>query len=961
MLWGLLFLATGRSFLSQAPQAKTRPAYPAVALDLRAPAVDRPTRIDPAGETVLPNGRLVTPRGKQVRVAPHPYGLALSPDGKTLVTANSGTSPFSISIVTEFASAEPKVAQIPPGVKPAEGELDSVFMGVAIASDNRTLYVSEGDNGRVGIFDLITHQRLGEASLDGQFQGKTYAHSLTGELELSPDGSHLYVLDLAHFRLVVIDTESKQIIASLAVGRLPFALALSPDGKRAYVSNVGMFRYSLVPGVPVAPPTEAGAKASQPSSAASSDKSGLDFPAFGFPSKEAEEGTVIDGKQIAGLGDPNVPESNSVWVVDVSDPVSPRVAARIRTGLPVGDQSFGGSSPGGVVAGRKHIFVSNTSQDSITIIDARTSKLEQTVTLEPAAPVAGLRGVLPFGLALGPDEKRLYVACAGINAVAVLDASKGRVLGYVPAGWFPARVAVSPDGGTIYVANAKGFGAGPNGGVNFHLGPEGTYIGDITKGTVSIVHVPDGDALTSETGQVLRNNGFLPPGFKAADEYAQAFKAYDTAQKKRCGSHNYFFYKAIADCAPPPPPASRLAGIHHVIYIVKENRTFDQVFGDLTQVGTGKVESDPGLVDFGEDSPATNKDTGQSVEHARVTPNHHALARRFGIGDNYYVDSDVSVDGHHWLQGNYPNELLEASWPAAYGDKFAAIADPDAPGRLEIGGAAPRPETYPQAGSLWTHLARHHVTFRNYGEGMDVPGNEDGPGLEPTGLREILNAPIPEPLFENTSRSYPAFNTSISDQYRLQQFRSEFQLRYLSGKEPLPQFICIWLPNDHTDKPRPTEGYPFRASYVADNDLALGKLIELFSHSPFWKDMAIFITEDDAQAGTDHVDAHRSPLLVISPYSRRGVWHTHTSMESILKTFDLIFGLPALNQYDAAATDLSDCFTDKPDFTPYDALPPDTRIFDPAKVVESGLNVKAGREGEPFDDPATIRRQMRDR
>ena len=406
----------------------------------------------------------------------------------------------------------------------------------------------------------------------------------------------------------------------------------------------------------------------------------------------------------------------------------------------------------------------------------------------------------------------------------------------------------------------------------------------------------------------------------------------------------------------------RVYRIYHIVYIVKENRTFDQVLGDLSVVGGERVEADRKLVEFGDNVPVENKETGQSVEHARVTPNHHALARRFGISDNYYVDSDVSVDGHHWLQGNYPNELLETSWPPAYGGKFDFVADPDAPGRLYRDGAAPRPETYLQAGSLWTHLASHHITFRNYGEGLDVNGNEDGPGLEPTGLREILNAPLPEPLFENTSRSYPAFNTSISDQYRLQQFQSEFRVRYLSGKEPLPRFICIWLPNDHTDKPRPSEGYPYRASYVADNDLALGKLVELLSHSPFWKDMAIFVTEDDAQDGTDHVDAHRSALFVISPYSRRGVSHVHTSMESILKTFDLILGLPALNQYDAAATDLSDCFTTQPDFTPYDALPSDTRVFDPAKVVEPGLEMKARQAPrEPFDDPATIRQRLRER
>jgi hypothetical protein len=395
-----------------------------------------------------------------------------------------------------------------------------------------------------------------------------------------------------------------------------------------------------------------------------------------------------------------------------------------------------------------------------------------------------------------------------------------------------------------------------------------------------------------------------------------------------------------------------------VVFIVKENRTFDEVFGDL-HPSDASFEGDLGLVRWGEDAEVKEK-SEPTIEHARVTPNHHALARRFAISDNYYVDSDVSVDGHHWLVGNYPNEVVEAGWPATYGSHLDFRADPDAPGRLGIGAINPWPESYLEAGSLWEHLARHRISFRNYGEGMEMAGDNEGIGLMPTGVREAVNMPMPQVLFENTSRSYATFNTNISDQYRFGQFEREFHIRYASGKEPLPQFIYIWLPNDHTADPRPEDGYAYRASYVADNDLALGKLVELFSHSPFWKDMAIFVTEDDAQGGRDHVDAHRSLLMVISPYAASGhVSHAHTSMASILKTFDLIFGLPYLNQYDAAATDLSDFFTDQPDFTPYDALPSDGRIFDPAKVREPGLDLKA-RPGTPFDDPATIRREMRE-
>jgi YVTN family beta-propeller protein len=884
---------------------------------LHAPAGARPVQINPRGETILPNGRLITPYGRQVTVAPHPYGLAISPDGKTLVTVNSGVHPFSVSIITDLDSLTPKVAQIPPGFKSADADPDSVFMGAAIAPDNRTLYLSEGNNGRVGIFDLATHQRLSSLSIDGEFQGRKYAHSLTADLKVSRDGRFVYVLDLAHFRLVVIDTASKTVISSIGVGRMPFGLALSPDGRRAYVSNVGMFRYSLIPGYDPNDPR----------------RTGLDFPPFGFPSKEAQQGVSVAGRNIPGLGDPNVPESNSLWVIDVSRPSRLSVKAKIPTGLPVGNDSVGGSSPGAVVAGRRRVYVSNSAQDSITVIDARKNRVLENAVLTPASSVHGLRGVLPLGMALSPDEKRLYVACAGINAVAVIDAAEIQFIGYIPAAWFPARVATSPDGQELYVANAKGFGSGPNGGPNFHPGPEGIYIGDITKGTVSVLNVPKDYALRPLTLQVLENNGFVS-NLREKEDQAEIPRPPDF---------------------PIPGPGKSSSKIRYVVYVVKENRTFDEVFGDLAGPG---VEGEPSLARWGEDATVSEEEA-VSVEHARVTPNHHALARRFAISDNFYVDSDVSADGHHWLVGAYPNEVMETGWPAAYGRRLEFESDEDAPGRLAMGGTSLRPETYLENGSLWEHLARRQITFRNYGEGLELPGAEEGKGELPMGSRQSVNVPLPQALFENTSRSFPTFNTNLSDQYRFAQFRHEFEVRYASGKEPLPQLIFIWLPNDHTADPRPEDGFHYRASYVADNDLALGKLVELLSHSPFWREMAIFVTEDDAQGGQDHVDAHRSVLMVISPYARKGVSHVHSSMASIIKTVDLIFGLPYLNQYDAAATDLADMFTATPDFTPYDAVPSDTRIFDPEKVREPGLEILA-RPGAPLDDPETIRREMRE-
>jgi DNA-binding beta-propeller fold protein YncE len=879
--------------------------------ELRAPAGNRATNIDPGGETIIPNGRIITPLGRQVRVAPHPYGLALSPDGQTIVTANNGCRPFSISIIKDLDTATPVVAQIPPGATNDDADLKSVYLGIAVAPDNRTVYVSEGDNGRVGVFDMVSRRRVAEVNLDGIFQGKTYQHSLTAELKLSSNGEKVYVVDMAHFRLVVIDGKSLKISASLTVGRLPFGMAVSPQSGLVYVSNVGVFRYQLIPGL----------------DPKNMKATGLATAPFAFPSKEARDGTVVDGHRVPGLGNPNTLDSNTVWVIDASKPATPRVTAKIPTGIPLGEKSFGGASPGALVAGRERVYVSNTNQDSIAILDAASGRVLQTVKLEPAESVRGLGGVLPFGLALSPDEKRLYIACAGINAVAVMDTVARTVLGYLPMGWFPSRVALNHDGTTLYVSNGKGFGSGPNAGPNFHSGLEGTYIGDISSGVISIVPVPADADLPELTSRVLRNNGFVPV---AVEPRPEGF--------------------------PIPSAGQASTKIHHVVFIVKENRTYDEVFGDIASSHGDAANGVADLAKFGENSTVSEKG-GPTLKNVAVTPNHHALARQFALSDNFYVDSDVSTDGHHWLQGSYPNEFTETTWPANYGDKFNFAADNDAPGRLMVGGAMPRPEEYEQGGMLWTHLHRHHISFRNWGQGYDLAGDSDDISYVPSGMRLSTNAPTPKVLFDNTSRTYPAFNTAIPDQYRFEQFKREFEERYVRGHETLPQFLYIWLPNDHTDDPHPKTGYPYRASYVADNDLALGKIMELFSHSPFWKDMAIFVTEDDAQDGLDHVDAHRSVLLVVSPHARRGISHVHSSMVSILKTFDLILGIPPLNQFDAAASDLSDMFTSQPDFTPYQALPSDRRIFDPVKTVMPASGKLP--HSAPLDDPNVIRRNMR--
>jgi len=265
------------------------------------------------------------------------------------------------------------------------------------------------------------------------------------------------------------------------------------------------------------------------------------------------------------------------------------------------------------------------------------------------------------------------------------------------------------------------------------------------------------------------------------------------------------------------------------------------------------------------------------------------------------------------------------------------------------------PEDEPEFGTLWEHIAGSGLSVRNYGEGLEVEGAMERDGLDPEGHRLVLNAPVPKPVFLSTDRAYPTFNMGIPDQFRYDEFARDFGA--LIAKGPAPALTVIRLPNDHTSKPRPEDGYRYRASYVADNDLALGKIVEFLSHSSIWKDSAIFVIEDDPQGGADHVDAHRSTLLAIGPYFRSGyISHRHASMPSVQKTIYQLLGAGSLNLEDALAADLGDMFTDQPDLTPYVAEAADARIFEPSKArIARPKNAVEARELNEFDVPSVIR------
>lgn len=891
---------------------------------ITAPAENQFTKID-SGRAVIPNGRFITPVGKSILTAPHPYGLTLSRDGNTAVTANSGTSPLSITIIRDILSNHPEVQQIPPGPSTDKGVLASVFMGLAISPDNQIVYVAGGQENCIYLFDLNTGANKGKIDCSTVTGQMDYSHGYIGDLKLSEDGNTLYAVDQIGFRMVIVDTRSHTLTHSVAVGRYPFGVCLSPDGKKAWVSNVGMFEYGLIK---AGPDTNAPVRP-------------IEYPAFAYGSSEMMEGIVKDSLFVPALGDPNAIEAFSVFAIDLEDPGNPEVVAKIKTGHLVGAlvediPAVGGSSPNSMVATDRFVFVSNGNNDNISVISIEKDTVINTIYLKPDSRIRQFRGVIPFGLALSPDQKRLYVAESGINAVAVIDVEEQKVLGHIPAGWFPSKVAVSTDGKHLVISNAKGYGSGPNGGAAFDRGPEGSYIGSLMKGTVQVVEIPDDRELNDLTAQVVANNFRFR---RSGDPGLEARKQNPL----------------------PLFPGEKESPVKHIVFISKENRTYDEVFGQLK-----KGEGDPSLARYGALASFHNWARTDSLAGITVMPNHLELAKQFAISDNFYVDSDVSADGHRWLVNTYPNEWCETATAASYGNNRNYREGSKAPGVFAMNGAAGAiyPEDYNEAGSMWDHLERHQVSFYNFGFSIMFEPALYMNDINYNGIQQFINFPMPQPLFERTSKKYPTYNMGIPDQFRVDQFISEFNEKWMSGTDTMPELLTVIIPNDHGAGDRPEAGYPFRESYMADNDLAVGRIVEYLSHTPYWKNMLIVITEDDAQNGVDHIDAHRSILMVISPWVKKDyVSHVHYSFGSIFKSFWNILGLPYLNQYDASASDLGDFFTPEPDFTPYNALDVDHRMFDPRKALDpfdESFDWKAVQESPQIDHVEDMVRESKE-
>ncbi len=833
-----------------------------------APAGDRPA-LRRSGASILPGGKIIAPLGEDYVTGPGPFGIAVSASGRTVVTANIGPFRYSYTVL-ERASREGgwqvEQAVAAPLDNPGQSnsaDWHSVSLGVALSGE-RGIYLAEGENGRVSLFDSADERRRVFNLNQGGF-----TDSFTGDLALDAARGILYVGDQANSRIAAIDVRSHQVVGSVRVGRLPFAMALAPDGRKLYVTNCGMFEYRALPGAPEA---------------------GLSFPAFGFPSAEAVRGIEQAGIRVPGLGEPSAREADSVAVVDVANPAAPKVETFVRTGLKFGGAVRGGSGPAGILAAGGQVFVADSSDDSVSILDAATNQVEAEIPIRIPG-LEGLRGVIPIGLAYHEGSGWLLVAEAGINAVGVIDVRERRVIGHLPVAWFPTRVAL--DGDTVLVANARGHGVGPN--------APGIVVGGLLptwlyQGTITTFPLPAREQLKAQTDAVLELNGFRPR----------------------------------PETVPALPP------IRHVVLIVKESMSYDEVLGDIASARNGPVMGDPRLARLGTHGLADGRRQRLSIKDVNLTPNQHALARRWASSDNFYADGEASVEGHHWLAGVYPNPWVASSVAAAYGGRKSFQLG-SAPGRLNFAGmaASVEPEDLGEAGTLWDHLAAHGVSFLNFGEGFELAGALEGPGLGPTGVRLLTNMPMPEALFRNTVRQYPGFNLAISDQQRASRFIEEIERRYGKTGAALPALLFVHLPGDYLAEARPEDGYPYQESHVADNDYALGRIIEYLSSTAWWRDTAVFVTEADTHGGVDHVDAHRTVLLCAGPWAKSGyVSHRNVSFPGLLKTILRLLQLPPLNLFDAAAADLTDCFAKSPDTSRYYAVPVDRRIFDPRQAAD---------------------------
>jgi YVTN family beta-propeller protein len=850
---------------------------------------------------MLVTGRAISPkRVASQNVGSMPINIALTGDGKFAITTDAGYQESLWSIRTSDGVGVSSVDFPNPTRRGAGTENGE-------SSEDSDQAKPPGQTNGLYYGLAIWHDKIVYAA-----QG---ANDSIAVLSLSPDGK----LALQH----TFPTHANDFPAGLAVD----------DTGRLYVAN----NAAIYRGDPLKFPG---------SVAVYDPTSGHELGRFTF--SDSYGGTSNFPLAIAVLKDGSntyvaSERDDCVYVLNTRDPANITLAAKISTG----------EHPDAVIlsADQSRLYVANSLSDTISVIDTGTDHVDATILLRP--PMASdLPGVTPTSLALSPDQNTLYAALGDMNAVAVIDLGSMSLSGYIPSGWYPSAVAVTPDGNRLLVVNAKGTKArNPNP----TMEPEDPrhkngYILKILEGNVTSIAIPTGSALHDATQQVIANNNL-----EALDQ-------------------------------PTENPLASIgleAGkIKHVIYVIKENRTYDQVLGDMPQ-GDG----DKSLVLFGRD----------------VTPNQHALADRFVLLDNLYACGEVSGDGWVWSTQGMADAYVIRNIPYNYSKRgrkidtegqnngfitggFPALDDKGKPMATDPkykNGAAAIPDVGNTGKNIWDLARAAGLSLRNYGFFLSIssktaagtmePDNyPDSPGLQPgghdlTGITDLdyrrfdLDYPdsdAPNRYFEETQDKNCLYLKTAYGRYdmpcRFEEWNREFQMMLSNAPDgsAVPTLMLVRLPTDHTMAARGGKHSP--QSYAADNDFAVGELVQAVSHSPIWKSTAIFVIEDDAQNGPDHVDCHRTTGYVISPWIKaHSVDHHFLNTDSYLRTMELILGLPPMSQYDAVAGPILD-FCDAPNNSePFDAILPSKAL-----IAQINPRTRELRAGDPRLQMAQASDQM---
>jgi len=820
-----------------------------------------------------PANQVLTPAGLQVELpGMRPQALALSPDGRLLVTAGKThdlvvVEPGSGKVVQHVPLPSETNVDLTAGpvskhiLQPdKDGQLS--FTGLAFSPDGSRIYMANAD-GSVKVFGVgkdgtvagLVTMRLPPAKVTDR------AADIPAGLVVSPDGKRLYVVLNLSNRLAELDTATGKLLRLWDVGVAPYDVVLA--GHKAYVSNWGGRR----------------------------------------PDAGSVTGPVGHGTRVRADPVRFIASEGSVSVIDLSaggsesKVQSPK--SEVLTGLHACAMALSRNG--------RWLVVANAASDTLSVIDTRSDRVVETICARQNP--ADLFGAQPNALAFDKSGARLFVCNGTQNAVAVFDFAPGhsRMLGLIPAGWFPGAIVHDPRREALYVANIKGVAD------TQALQPK-RHTGNNTHqyhGSLSLVKVPTARELAADTSLVLANMRY--PLLREA------------ALPPRPGQ--------------PPRPVPERVGepsvFKHVLYIIKENRTYDQVLGDIKE-GNG----DPSLCVFGE----------------HVTPNQHKIARDFALLDNTYCSGILSADGHQWADSAFATDYMErsfAGFPRSY---------PDGMGDDEVDALA-----YSPAGFIWDNAIAHGKTLRDYGEfAITVarwkdPAKKGAPKFldyyrdftRQAGEIEIHSRPAIESLRPYLVTNTVGWDLDIPDAFRAGHFIGE--LKQFEERGDFPNLAIICLPNDHTSGTK--AGCPTPAAQVADNDLALGQIIEAISRSRFWPETCVLVIEDDPQSGWDHVSGFRTTAYVVSPYTRRGVTvSTQYNHTSLVRTIELILGLPPMNQLDATATPMSDCFTDTANLTPFSAVPNNIPLDqmnpEPKKVVDVLLRKHAYASARlPLDQP----------